>query len=314
MEKQAGMKKANIQAEPRIQDRLTFIYIEHCKVSCQDSAITVIEESGITHIPAAALSVLLLGPGTDITHRAVELIGDNGVTIIWVGEHGVRFYAYGRALTTHSQLLLEQAKLVSNIRSHLEVARKMYQMRFPDEDISKLTMQQLRGREGTRIRKVYREQAEKWNISWKGRDYCCEDFERGDAVNQSLSAGNACLYGLAHAVICALGCSPGLGFVHVGHELSFVYDIADLYKAETTIPIAFEIAAKYKDNIGSLTRRAVRDRFKELRLLQRMVHDIHFLLDDGENNSNLTKEALYLWDNLDGLKKYGKMYRDIDEL
>lgn len=313
MEKQTGMKKADIQAKPRIQDRLTFIYIEHCKVSCQDSAITVIEESGITHIPVAALSVLLLGPGTDITHRAVELIGDNGVTMIWVGEHGVRFYAYGRALTTRSQLLIEQAKRVSNMRSHIEVARKMYQMRFPDEDISRLTMQQLRGREGSRIRKVYREQAKKWNIPWKRRNYRPEDFKKGDAVNQALSAGNACLYGLAHAVICALGCSPGLGFVHVDHELSFVYDIADLYKAETTIPIAFEIASKYQDDIGSVMRRALRDRFKKLRLLQRMVRDVHFLLEDGENISEQPEEALYLWDNLDGLKEYGKMYSDSDE-
>jgi CRISPR-associated protein Cas1 len=117
-------------------------------------------------------------------------------------------------------------------------------MRFPGEDVSKLTMQQLRGREGARVRKAYYAASKKTGISWDGRDYDPQHFETGSPVNQALTAGNACLYGLAHAVIFALGCSPGLGFVHVGHENSFVYDIADLYKAELVIPLAFEVAAE----------------------------------------------------------------------
>ncbi len=146
---------------------------------------------------------------------------------------------------------MRQAALVSNMRSHLSVAKKMYQMRFPDEEVSGLTMQQLRGREGARVRGIYRQESAKWNVPWNGRQYDPEDYASGDAVNQALSAGHACLYGLAHAVIAALGCSPGLGFVHVGHECSFVYDVADLYKAETTIPVAFEIAAQEVDDVGA---------------------------------------------------------------
>lgn len=212
MEHKKRIDKPEIQALPRVQDRMTFIYLERCKINRDHGAITVRDESGITHIPAAAISVLLLGPGTDVTHRAMELIGDAGVTTIWVGEHGVRYYAYGRALTNHATLLLKQAQLVSNEKKHIHVARMMYQMRFPNEDVSKLTMQQLRGREGSRIRSAYREQSKRWNVPWDKRNYRPNDYEDGDPVNQALSAGNACLYGLAHAVICALGCSPGLGF------------------------------------------------------------------------------------------------------
>ena len=113
--------------------------------------------------------MLLLGPGTEITHRAMELIGDTGVTVIWVGEHGVRYYAHGRALNSHSQLIEQQARLVSNMRLHLAVVRKMYSMRFPNEDVSGLTLQQLRGREGSRMRKAYQEQAKKWKVNWKGK-------------------------------------------------------------------------------------------------------------------------------------------------
>jgi CRISPR-associated protein Cas1 len=76
----------------------------------------------------------------------------------------------------------------------------------------------------------------------------------------------------------ALGCAPGLGFVHVGHECSFVYDIADLYKAEVTIPIAFEVAAQAPEDLPAVVRRRVRDAMVEHHILERMVHDIRWLL------------------------------------
>lgn len=302
-----GIKKPDLQALGTIKDRITFVYVERCKISRDNGAITVHDEQGTKAITAAMITTLLLGPGTDISHRAVELIGDAGVTIIWVGEHGVRFYASGRALTNHSTLLLKQAKYVSNEKLHVQVARKMYQLRFPEEDVSKLTMQQLRGREGSRIRKIYKQQSEKWNVKWNGRNYDPEAYEKGDTVNKSLSAGNACLYGIAHAVICALGCSPGLGFVHVGHELSFVYDIADLYKAEITIPIAFEIASGLIEDVDGETRRKVRDALKNGKILDRMVHDIKWLFSDDFKEEDY-QSTLYLWDNQEGEKEHGVSY------
>lgn len=302
-----GIKKPDLQALGTIKDRITFVYVERCKISRDNGAITVHDEQGTKAIPAAMITTLLLGPGTDISHRAVELIGDAGVTIIWVGEHGGRFYASGRALTNHSTLLLKQAKYVSNEKLHVQVARKMYQLRFPEEDVSKLTMQQLRGREGSRIRKIYKQQSEKWNVKWNGRNYDPEAYEKGDTVNKSLSAGNACLYGIAHAVICALGCSPGLGFVHVGHELSFVYDIADLYKAEITIPIAFEIASGLIEDVDGETRRKVRDALKNGKILDRMVHDIKWLFSDDFKEEDY-QSTLYLWDNQEGEKEHGVSY------
>ena len=305
------LKKPELQLLPRIQDRMTFLYLEHCKINREDGAITAKTIEGVISIPAAAISVLLLGPGVDMTHRAMELIGDSGVTVIWVGEHGVRFYAQGKALTNHSTLLLRQAELVSNTRKHLKVARMMYQMRFPNEDVSALTMQQLRGREGSRIRSLYRSLAGQWNVEWDGRSYKVSNYEASNPVNKALSAGNACLYGLAHAVICALGCFPGLGFVHVGHELSFVYDVADLYKAETTIPVAFEIAASELDDVGGATRRKLRDVFKNGHILDRMVHDIQTLLTDeeGEGKEEDYQSTLYLWDNITEGLAHGVSYR-----
>ena len=297
MKEPHGMLKPDLQALPQIRDRMTFLYLERCQINRQDSAITVIDEEGLVLIPAAAISVLLLGPGATVTHRAMELIGDAGVCIIWVGEHGVRYYASGRPLTHKAGLLMRQAALASNQKQHLEVVRKMYQLRFPGEDISHLTLPQLRGREGARVRSAYRRAAEEWGIDWNGRVYDPENFAEGDAVNQALSAGHACLYGLAHAVIVAMGCSAGLGFVHIGHENSFVYDIADLYKAETTIPIAFEIAAQQSDDLPAMTRRRVRDIFVQQHILEIMVRDIKWLLSDSEENSTPGEDTVLLWNN-----------------
>lgn len=301
------MIRPDLQALPQVKDRMTFLYLEHCTLERQDGAITVTDENGVVHIPAAAISVLLLGPGTRVTHRAMELMGDTGVGAVWVGEHGVRYYAHGRPLTTRANLLIRQAELVSNTRKHLDVVRKMYQLRFPDENVAHLTMQQLRGREGSRVRNVYRAYAKETGVAWNGRVYNPDDFSSGDAVNQALSAGHACLYGLAHAVIVALGCAPGLGFIHVGHERSFVYDIADLYKSEITIPIAFQTAAEEPEDLPAIVRRRVRDAMVSARILERMVHDIRWLLSPAEESMEL-EEAIYLWDNQRGVVSNGINY------
>lgn len=176
-----------------------------------------------------------------------------------------------------------------------------------------MTMQQLRGHEGARVRSIYKKYSSKYSIPWSGREYKVDNFEDSDDVNKALSAGNVCLYGLAHAVICACGCSPGLGFVHIGHELSFCYDIADLYKAETTIPLAFQIASEKPIDVGSETRRRVRDVFKSGHILDRMVHDIKWLLSENEEIDEDYKSSLYLWDNIHGNVEHGKLYGGDDE-
>lgn len=313
MKKNIGAKKTELNELPRISDRASFLYIEHAKISRRDSAITVIDSRGTVRIPAAMIGVLLLGPGTDISHRAVELIGDTGTSMVWVGERGVRHYAHGRALSHSSRFLVKQAKLVSNNRTRLEVARKMYGMRFPGEDVTKLTMKQLRGREGARIRSVYRKYSKEYGVFWDKREYDVEDFEGGSVVNQALSASNVALYGIVYSIIVALGMSPGLGFVHTGHDLSFVYDIADLYKADLTIPLSFEIASKYEktDDIGRISRLKVRDKIADGKLNQKIVKDLQYLLDI-EDEERINLDVLNLWDDKDELMNHGVSYKEGD--
>jgi CRISPR-associated protein Cas1 len=249
----------------------------------------------------------------------MELLGDVGTTVIWVGERGVRYYAHGKPLTHSARLLIAQAELVSNTRTRLAVARAMYQMRFPSEDVSHMTMQQLRGREGARVRSVYRAAAHKTGISWNKREYDPDDYSASDPVNMALSAAHACLYGVAHCVIVALGCSPGLGFVHVGHERSFVYDIADLYKADVTIPIAFEVAASNvkAQDIATTARRAVRNAIADGHIMERAAHDIRNLLLSGREDASIPElfaNTVNLWDEKLGYVKNAVSYgKEFDE-
>lgn len=308
-----GPKKPELTELPRIEDRVSFIYVEHAKINRQDGALTVMDSKGIVRIPAAIIGILLLGPGTDISHRAVELLGDTGTSIIWVGERGVRLYANGRPLAHSTKYLEKQAVLFSNRNTRLLVARKMYQMRFPGEDVMKLTMQQLRGREGARIRNLYRQEAKRYEIDWTKRDYDPNNYEDGSPVNKALSAANVALYGICHSVIVALGMSPGLGFVHTGHDKSFVYDIADLYKAEYTIPLAFKLASEVTEDedIGRLARLRLRDKCIDGKLMKKIVRDLQYLMEINPED-DIKIETINLWDEKGKLVKYGVNYTEGD--
>lgn len=308
-----GPKKPELTELPRIEDRVSFIYVEHAKINRQDGALTIMDSKGIVRIPAAIIGILLLGPGTDISHRAVELLGDTGTSIIWVGERGVRLYANGRPLAHSTKYLEKQAVLFSNRNTRLLVARKMYQMRFPGEDVMKLTMQQLRGREGARIRNLYRQEAKRYEIDWTKRDYDPNNYEDGSPVNKALSAANVALYGLCHSVIVSVGMSPGLGFVHTGHDKSFVYDIADLYKAEYTIPLAFKLASEVTEDedIGRLARLRLRDKCVDGKLMKKIVKDLQYLMEINPED-DIKIETINLWDEKGKLVKYGVNYTEGD--
>jgi len=193
-----------------------------------------------------------LGPGTTVSHQAMMLLADSGAASVWIGEQAVRYYVHGRPLARTSRLLEAQAALVTNQSSRLRVARTMYAMRFPGEETGGLTMQQLRGREGARVRRAYRDTARDHGVEWKSRQYSPDDFAGSDELNMALSAATSCLYGLVHAVVVALGCAPGLGFVHTGHDRSFVYDVADLYNVHRLLDSEGDSDADYLVDVGEL--------------------------------------------------------------
>lgn len=279
----------------RMKDRMTFLYLEHCIIHRDTNAITARDDRGTVHIPAASLAVLLAGPGTTVSHQAMVLLAESGTSIVWVGEKGVRYYAHGRTNSRGTSLLESQAKIACNRTLRLAAARQMYSMRFESDDASNLTMQQLRGREGARVRKCYREQSERTGVIWRSRDYRPDDFSASDEINKALSVAHYALYGLVHSVIVALGCSPGLGFVHTGHDRSFVYDIADLYKAELSIPAAFDITALEPIDIEAAVRKEMRDRMHAKKLIETCIRDIKSILGNEEQVEE-SADVVEIWD------------------
>ncbi|KAA0881550.1 MULTISPECIES: type I-E CRISPR-associated endonuclease Cas1e [Corynebacterium] len=296
----------------RAEDRISFLYLEHCTIGRDSNSLTATDDQGVMHIPSAALGVLMLGPGTRVTHQAMVVIADAGSTIVWVGENGVRYYAHGRPIGRSTRLLEQQAKLVSNRKTRLAVAREMYGMRFSGEDVESLNMQQLRGREGARVRSVYREWSKITGVEWSRREYRPDDFSDGTPINQALSAAHSCLYGVVHAVMVSLGMSPGLGFVHTGHDRAFVYDIADLYKADITIPVAFTVVSELGTEVDTQTlsttvRRHVRDRIREEKVISRCVKDLKLLMKEPLENEEFG-EVIELWDYSRGAIRGGTNY------
>lgn len=264
---------------PKFRDGLSYLYLEHCRIDQDDKAIAIDDPDGKTPVPCAALAVLMLGPGTSITHAAINALSENGCLVVWCGEQGARFYAQGTGETRDASRLIRQATLTVDPDLRLRVVLRMYRKRFRETLPENLTLQQVRGKEGIRVRETYARLSEETGVPWTGRNYNRSDWAASDPVNRALSAGNACLYGICHAAIVSAGYSPGLGFIHTGKQLSFVYDIADLYKTEITIPAAFRTVARGSSNPEREVRLACRDLFRETRLLARVVDDIQELLD-----------------------------------
>lgn len=279
-------------------DRISFLYVERATVNRDGNALTIADQRGVAHVPATQLAVLLLGPGTRVTYAAMALLGDAGTSTVWVGERGVRFYASGRPPAKSSRMAELQAEIVSNQRKRLDCAKRMYDLRFPGEVLTGLSMAKLRGREGARMKRVYAEEAARTGVYWDRRSYDPNDFDSSTPINQALTAASAALYGIAHAVVAGMGFVPALGVIHTGTDRSFVYDIADLYKAEIAIPAAFDAVAREEGQPSVVVRRIVRDAVVDKRLMQRMVRDLKHVMSvpDGEFFSDA---ELLLWSELE---------------
>lgn len=263
---------------PKVRDRLSYLYVEHCRIDQEAKAIAIHNADGVTPVPCAGLSVLMLGPGTNISHAAVLALADNGCLMMWCGEQGVRLYAAGLGITRNAANLLHQARLCTRRSTRLLVVRRLYAMRFAEPLDPSLTLQQIRGMEGVRVRDAYARFSLETGVPWKGRSYDRGNWSAADPVNRALSTANSCLYGLCHAAIVAAGYSPALGFIHTGKQLSFVYDVADLYKVDITIPAAFAAVASTSKSLEREVRLRCRDRFAATRLLERVVKDIEHAL------------------------------------
>jgi CRISPR-associated protein Cas1 len=285
---------------PKFSDRWSHLYLEHGRLEKEASGLLFYTIEGSLEIPIDQLAVVLLGPGSTVSHAAMRALADNNTLVCWTGEQGVRLYAHSTGGTYHSSRMLRQAALYSDYQSRLAVIRRMYAKRFPDPLPEDISIEAIRGKEGYRVREAYRRIAEEFGIPWQGRSYKQDDWDWSDPVNRALSSAYACLYGLCHAAILSAGYSPAIGFIHTGKMLSFVYDIADLYKTEVAVPTAFRAAREGAVEIERRTRITCRDLFHQTKLMQRILPDIAEVLDArddlGESPGELEGRAITLAD------------------
>jgi CRISPR-associated protein Cas1 len=265
-----------------IKDRVSVFFLELGQLDVLDGAFVLVDKNGVrTHIPIGGVACLMLEPGIRVSHAAVTLASRVGCLLVWVGEAGVRLYASGQPGGARADRLLYQAKLALDDAARLKVVRKMYSLRFKEEPPERRSVEQLRGIEGVRVRKMYEFLAKQFGVTWRRRNYDHTQWGSGDLPNRCLSSATACLYGITEAAVLAAGYAPAIGFIHTGKPQSFVYDIADIFKFETVVPAAFRIAARKPGNPEREVRLACRDAFRQSRLLDRIIPTIEEVLAAG---------------------------------
>lgn len=291
---------------PRVADSLSFLYLDIVRIHQDDTGVcaeVTSEQHGTdtVYLPTAALSCVLLGPGTSITARALATFARNGTTVVTTGSGGVRCYSAAVPESLSTLWLERQTRAWTDDTRRLAIAQAMYELRFGDGTATEGTnLDKLRGMEGQRVKTLYQLLARQYKIGRFRRSYDPDSWDSQDPVNLALSSANTCLYGIVHAAITALGCSPALGFVHNGNQQAFVYDIADLYKAELTIPLAFSLHAS--TNPEAEARRSFRHELRLFQLLPRIVTDIQQLLDPTHTYEcpDPEEQLVDLWDPVVG--------------
>ena len=267
---------------PRVSDKYPFLYLERGRLEIDDSSLKWIDAEGDrVRLPVATINTLLLGPGTSITHEAVKTAAAANCSICWVGEDSLLFYASGISPTSNTRNMLRQARLAGDSETATAVARQFFAKRFPDADLKDKSLQEMMGMEGLRVKKLYDEKAQQYQVGWKGRVFTPGKFELSDVTNQVLTAANAALYGILCSCVHSLGYSPYLGFIHSGSPLPFVYDLADLYKGELCVDLAFSLTLSMAGKYNKYTvAEAFRKRVIAMDLLTRVPADIESLIGE----------------------------------
>ena len=261
------------------RERWTPLYLEHGRLHVDDSSVKWISaDMTVLRIPVATVSVLMLGPGTTVTHAAIKACSDTNTMVCWIGEEGMRFYAFGATPTYDNATARHHARTYASPKRRAKVARRMFARRFPDVDVDGMRIDQLRGMEGHRVRALYQEMGARYGVTWKGRRYDPTNWDLADGINKAVSAANASLYALCTAVICSMGYLPQLGFIHEGGNLPFTFDIADLYKTETTLPAAFQALSVNPEATEKEVLRLLKIRIERTRFLRRLPDEIKELL------------------------------------
>lgn len=286
-----GLQTARV---PQV-DRHGLLWLGRGKLSVEDGCLRFATvgvgalQEGVYQIPFQKLTHILLGPGTTISHDALRLLARHQTGLVAVGEDGVRFYSAMPFGPDNATLARQQARLWSDEASRLEVALRMYERRM-GKRLKAGDLNALRGLEGSRMKSVYEKLAQQHGIEWSGRRYDRNDPSKTNAINQAINHAATAIQGAAMIAVTVTATVPQLGFIHEASGKAFALDIADLYRASITLPVAFESAVEHKRqphlDIESLTRRKAGKRIKSKKLVGEMIDAIKELLNVDDDSSH----------------------------
>jgi CRISPR-associated protein Cas1 len=278
-----------------LECKIPYAYLDMGRLCVKGSSLHYINDTTDVVIPIGRVNTLFTGPGTTITHSAIKLCSWSGCTVMWVGEEISKCYSVSACQSRSSGNLLKQVHLYERKKS-LIVKRYCIRRFGRVPVLGVISEERIRGFEGSKMKKTYIECALKYGIPYSGR-HTYGEWTRQASYDKGISITNSFLYGVCCSVINALGYSTALGILHSGDQLSLVFDIADLYKTEYSIPIGFEMAKLYKDGtvtdaiFGRSLRKKVFEKFQKDKLLSIILKDIEDIFYDGDVHSTEHKEA-----------------------
>ena len=241
-------------------------------------------DSGEYGIPFQSLSMILLGPGSTVSHDALRLMARHGTALVAVGEDGVRCYTAPPLMPDTSDIARRQMRAWGDAEgSRITVARKMYALRL-GEVLPRQNIEALRGIEGARMKRTYRNLTQRYGITWKGRRYDRANPLAADIPNQAINHASVAVTSAAVIAVMSVGAIPQLGFIHEQSGDAFALDIADLFRDTVLLPAAFKSARSVMDNpslgIERHTRRTTGEMLRTERVIPKMIDRIKVLFQD----------------------------------
>jgi len=277
-----GLEKARIPHA----DRHGLVWLDRGRLEVEDGCLRFVTAgsgelpAGDYQIPHQAVSIILLGPGSSVTHDALRLLARHGCALAAVGEGAVRFYTAPPLLQDSSAAARSQVTLWADPKTRMEVARAMYAMRFGEFVLTR-DIEVLRGQEGARIKRSYQLAAQRFGIPWNGRIYDRQNPDASDSPNQALNHAATAMSAAATVAVASLAAIPQLGFIHEDSGQAFVLDIADLYRHDVTLEIAFgavQESLKGKEPFERLVRRRAAKILRQRAVIPSMIDKIKTLL------------------------------------
>ncbi len=239
-------------------------------------------------IPFQMVSMILLGPGSTVSHDVLRLLARHGTGLVAVGEDGVRLYSAPPLGADDSRIARRQARMWADAEdARLSIARRLYAWRLgevlPHRDIAVL-----RGIEGARMKQMYQLLAQRHGIQWRGRHYDRQNPDAADLPNQAINHAATAVEAAASIAVAALSAIPQLGFIHEDSANAFILDIADLFRDEITIPVAFQavhLSEKQPEiALERHVRRLAGRTLREKEVIERMIDHIKELFDADDRH------------------------------